>query len=184
MARKGSILALAVLALVASSVIVGLSARLYVPGGSAPGRRAALQSIAGAAAATIGAQAAWADAYGSKPWALSKYAPRILAVKEDVENGNLKTLLEREGTFKALNGYWMFSPEEYGKKNVLVDKIFDAAESNDVAKTKELYEEYVSDEVLKQWAQIKPRKQGHIMNVASALMTGQDTYASKDGRGI
>eukprot|EP00929_Paragymnodinium_shiwhaense_P093956 TRINITY_DN542_c0_g3_i3.p2 TRINITY_DN542_c0_g3~~TRINITY_DN542_c0_g3_i3.p2 ORF type:complete len:162 (-),score=42.64 TRINITY_DN542_c0_g3_i3:428-847(-) len=139
MARKASLLPLAVLALVASSVLVGrLSATLYVPSGSAQGRRAALQSIAGAAAATLGAQAAWADAYGSKPWALSKYAPRVFAVKEDLERGNLKSLLEREGTFKALNGYWMFSPEEYGRKNALVDNMFDAAEQNDVAKAKQL----------------------------------------------
>eukprot|EP00929_Paragymnodinium_shiwhaense_P058270 TRINITY_DN2916_c0_g4_i1.p1 TRINITY_DN2916_c0_g4~~TRINITY_DN2916_c0_g4_i1.p1 ORF type:complete len:209 (-),score=56.77 TRINITY_DN2916_c0_g4_i1:234-788(-) len=184
MARKASILPLAVLAVLGSAMIVGWSSSLYVPGASAPGRREALQGLAGAAAATFGAQAAWADAYGSKPWALSKYAPRVIALKEEVEAGNFKSLLEREGTFKALNGYWMFSPEEYVRKNALVDNLFDAAESGNKGEVQRLYTEYISDEVLRQWQSIKPRNKGHIMNVASALMTGQDTYASKDGRGI
>eukprot|EP00929_Paragymnodinium_shiwhaense_P058261 TRINITY_DN2916_c0_g1_i1.p1 TRINITY_DN2916_c0_g1~~TRINITY_DN2916_c0_g1_i1.p1 ORF type:complete len:207 (-),score=59.31 TRINITY_DN2916_c0_g1_i1:264-818(-) len=184
MARKATILPVAVLALVASCALVGFSSKLFVPTGSPPSRREALQSLAGIAAATVGGQAAWADAYGSKPWALSKYAPRIIALKEDIERGNLKSFLEREGTFKALNGYWMFSPELYAKKNVLVDNMYDAAEKDDKAAVQRLYSEYIGDEVLQQWASIKPRKQGHIMNVASALMTGQNTYASKDGRGI
>eukprot|EP00929_Paragymnodinium_shiwhaense_P009718 TRINITY_DN11399_c0_g1_i1.p2 TRINITY_DN11399_c0_g1~~TRINITY_DN11399_c0_g1_i1.p2 ORF type:complete len:184 (+),score=54.86 TRINITY_DN11399_c0_g1_i1:68-619(+) len=183
MARRSSLLSVALLACVGASAIVGFCGTSFLSG-AAPGRREALQGLAGAAAATFGAQAAWADAYGSKPWALSKYAPRIIALKDEVEQGNLKNLLDREGTFKALNGYWMFSPELYGKKNALVDNLFDAAEQGDKAKVKELYTEYLSDEVLTQWQSIKPRKQGHIMNVASALMTGQNTYASQDGRGI
>eukprot|EP00929_Paragymnodinium_shiwhaense_P093953 TRINITY_DN542_c0_g2_i1.p1 TRINITY_DN542_c0_g2~~TRINITY_DN542_c0_g2_i1.p1 ORF type:complete len:185 (-),score=48.85 TRINITY_DN542_c0_g2_i1:271-825(-) len=184
MARKASILSVAVLALVASSLLVSLAPKLYVPSGGAPGRREALQAMAGAAAATFGTQAAWADAYGSKPWALSKYAPRVLSLKDDIERGNLKPVLEREGSFKALNGYWMFSPEEYAKKNNLVDNLLVAAESSDPATVKKLYNEYISDNVLAQWASIKPRNQGRIMNVASALMTGQSTFASGDGRGI
>eukprot|EP00929_Paragymnodinium_shiwhaense_P058264 TRINITY_DN2916_c0_g1_i4.p1 TRINITY_DN2916_c0_g1~~TRINITY_DN2916_c0_g1_i4.p1 ORF type:complete len:213 (-),score=64.94 TRINITY_DN2916_c0_g1_i4:262-819(-) len=183
-ARKATILPAVVLALVAASGFLSLSSTLFVPTGGELGRREALQSLAGVAAATVGAQAAWADAYGSKPWALSKYAPRIIALKDDIASGNLKVLLEREGTFKALNGYWMFSPELYGKKQALVDNLFDAAEKDDKAAVQKLYDEYLSDEVLVQWQAIKPRKQGHIMNVASALMTGQDTFASKDGRGI
>eukprot|EP00929_Paragymnodinium_shiwhaense_P093951 TRINITY_DN542_c0_g1_i1.p1 TRINITY_DN542_c0_g1~~TRINITY_DN542_c0_g1_i1.p1 ORF type:complete len:186 (-),score=45.05 TRINITY_DN542_c0_g1_i1:273-830(-) len=185
MARKqASVLSVAVLALVASSLLVSLAPKLYVPSSGETGRRGALQAMTGAAVASFGTQAAWADAYGSKPWALSKYAPRVLSLKDDVERGNLKPVLEREGSFKALNGYWMFSPETYARKNNLVDNLLAAAESSDSAKAKELYAEYISDNVLKQWASIKPRNQGRIMNVASALMTGQSTYASGEGRGI
>eukprot|EP00929_Paragymnodinium_shiwhaense_P058268 TRINITY_DN2916_c0_g2_i1.p1 TRINITY_DN2916_c0_g2~~TRINITY_DN2916_c0_g2_i1.p1 ORF type:complete len:209 (-),score=53.81 TRINITY_DN2916_c0_g2_i1:290-844(-) len=184
MARKASLLPMAAAAVVASSMLVALSSTLYVPGSSTPGRREALQGVAAAAAATFGTQAALADAYGSKPWALSKYAPRVLAVQNCVENGNLKAVLEREGSFKALNGYWMFSPEEYRKKNQLVDDMMEAAANSDKAKAQKLYYEYLSDEAIQQWVSIKPRNKGRIMNVDTALMTGQKTFGSQAGRGI
>eukprot|EP00929_Paragymnodinium_shiwhaense_P058269 TRINITY_DN2916_c0_g3_i1.p1 TRINITY_DN2916_c0_g3~~TRINITY_DN2916_c0_g3_i1.p1 ORF type:complete len:185 (-),score=47.93 TRINITY_DN2916_c0_g3_i1:234-788(-) len=184
MARKASLLSAAVLVFLASSLLVSFAPKLYVPRGRDTGRRQALQAIAAAAAATSGTEAAKADAYGSKPWALSKYAPRVLSLKDDVERGNLKPVLEREGSFKGLNGYWMFSPELYAKKGILVDNLLAAVENSDTATAKKLYAEYINDDVLKQWASIKPRNQGRIMNVASALMTGQSTYASGEGRGI
>eukprot|EP00929_Paragymnodinium_shiwhaense_P003437 TRINITY_DN10395_c0_g1_i1.p1 TRINITY_DN10395_c0_g1~~TRINITY_DN10395_c0_g1_i1.p1 ORF type:complete len:193 (+),score=45.52 TRINITY_DN10395_c0_g1_i1:71-649(+) len=161
--------------LVLSAVVLAAacSSLAFVSSSQTPSRREALQGLAGAVAATFGTQAAWADAYGSKPWALSKYGPVIVKLKDAVEAGDMKKVLKRESSFKALNGYWMFSPQEYGKKNKLVDDILLAAEEGNTAKVKELYTEYMADDVMQQFAALKPRNQGKIMNVGTAMFTGQ-----------
>lgn len=179
------------LAVAASFMMAAWSSSLFVgptkPGAQAPPRREVLQGLVGAVVGigqAFGAKEVWADAYGSKPWALSKYAPKVVEIRDDVEAGNMKALLERESALKALNGYWMFSPEEYGKKNKLVSEMLDAADSDDKTKAKELYTRYMSDNVLQEWMSIKPRKQKNMMNVQDALFTGQSTKGSVQGRGI
>lgn len=152
-------------------------------------RREVLHGLVGAVAGTFGAQAAWADAYGSKPWALSKYGPKVTEIIGAVGDGNMKALLGRESAMKALNGYWLFSPKEYGEKNKLVAEMMDAAENDDTVKAKALYGRYLSDDVMQQWMAAgelhsKPRLGRSILSAQSSLFSGQDTKGSVDGRGI
>jgi len=187
MARKSSLLSVTLLGLVASFMIAAWSSpRAYVPGAQGAGRRELLQGLTGAMAATVGSQAAWADAFGSRRWALSKYAPRVMGLREQVEAGNMTPLLEREGSFKALNGYWMFNEDEYAAKNQLVSDMFEAAEKDDKARAADLYNKYLNDPVFKEWSSLTDRRivKKHIQTAQNQLFTGQETFGSKEGRGI
>jgi hypothetical protein len=154
---------------VASSLL--WSASLFVQP-SAPGRREALQSLAGAVATTFGTQAAWADAYGSKPWALTKYGPTAIALEADIDAGDMKKVMKNEGTFKALNGFWMFSPQDYGKKQRLVSEMMAAAEDGQQATVKKIYTEYMSDPDMQQYKNLPRRPVKNMMSVGRALYTG------------
>eukprot|EP00440_Ansanella_granifera_P032649 gb/GFBE01035420.1/.p1 GENE.gb/GFBE01035420.1/~~gb/GFBE01035420.1/.p1 ORF type:complete len:192 (+),score=56.64 gb/GFBE01035420.1/:1-576(+) len=107
------------------------------------GRREAVQSAA-AAAATFGAQAAWADAQGEPTMAFGKYGPTILGLKSAVDSGDLKAVLKREQKFKLLNSYWRNSPDDFQKVTSLTEALLDAADAGKVSEVQKLYTEYTS----------------------------------------
>ncbi|CAE8617619.1 unnamed protein product [Polarella glacialis] len=133
-----------VVLLVAASVAVRTGLPAFLTPGSEFSRRDALAVASGAAVATLGVQTAWADAQGEPNFALFKYGPPILKLKDAVEKGDMDEVLRKENKFKLLNGYWRNQPEQYKEVNMLTEQILDAAAGGNTKEVKDLYAQYVS----------------------------------------
>merc|ERR1719198_927575 len=135
-------------------------------------REAVLSSAAGAAAAaTLGAPAAWADAQGEPARALAKYGPKVLALKDAVAAGDLETILKNENKFKLLNGFWRNAPFTYKKQAALTENILDAADAGKKDEVKDLFAQYISEPTLVSFAKYPPPTGYHIINV-NAMSAG------------
>eukprot|EP00441_Pelagodinium_beii_P041412 CAMPEP_0197646208 /NCGR_PEP_ID=MMETSP1338-20131121/22363_1 /TAXON_ID=43686 ORGANISM="Pelagodinium beii, Strain RCC1491" /NCGR_SAMPLE_ID=MMETSP1338 /ASSEMBLY_ACC=CAM_ASM_000754 /LENGTH=110 /DNA_ID=CAMNT_0043219821 /DNA_START=63 /DNA_END=392 /DNA_ORIENTATION=+ len=108
---RGRILPVAAL-LFAGTAVVQLTSTAFL---TVVSRREALQAAAGAAA-VLGAQAALADAQGEPIAALRIRGPQIWAMRKDVEAGDFKKVLKKEGQWQNLNSYWRNQKDEYDKK--------------------------------------------------------------------
>ena len=142
MARRSPLSLLVALALAAVAV-------RFVGPAFAPGlnRRDVLASLSAATVATVGTQAAWADAQGEPVTCLARYGPQVLGLKAAVDKGDMETVLKKEPKFKALNSYWRNQPGFFEKKAELSEKIMEAADAGKKDEVKKLYAEYVSDPV-------------------------------------
>eukprot|EP00440_Ansanella_granifera_P021403 gb/GFBE01023234.1/.p1 GENE.gb/GFBE01023234.1/~~gb/GFBE01023234.1/.p1 ORF type:complete len:192 (+),score=57.01 gb/GFBE01023234.1/:1-576(+) len=138
---RGSSASARLVVLLAGCMALRLAQHAFVlPGLS---RRGAFQAAAGAAA-TVGAQAAWADAQGEPTMAFGKYGPTILGLKSAVDSGDLKAVLKREQKFKLLNSYWRNSPDDFQKVTSLTEALLDAADAGKASEVQKLYTEYTS----------------------------------------
>merc|ERR1719198_620772 len=135
-------------------------------------REAVLSSAAGAAAAaTLGAPAAWADAQGEPARALAKYGPKVLALKDAVASGDLDTILKSENKFKLLNGFWRNAPFTFKKQSGLTEELLDAADAGKKEDVKNLYSQYISEPTLVSFAKYPPPTGYHVINV-NAMSAG------------
>jgi len=173
MERRSCLLPLVLLGLLGWNV----RPSLFVPGASALGRRETLQGLVGTLGAAFGLagsqDAAWADAFGSRGAALSKYGPVVLQLQEAVDSGDMKAIMKKEGDFKLLNGFWMFQDDKYQQKNDLVARLMSAAESDNKAEVKTLYDEYINDKVITEFRSLPQRNKKHLITVGGAMFTGQ-----------
>merc|ERR1719229_126617 len=139
------------------------------PGAMAGRREVMLGSAAGAAAATLGAEAAYADWQGEPAKMLSKYGPAVLALKDDVENGNLEAVLKKENKFKLLNGFYRNAPYLYKKQVGLTEDLLDAADQGKKDEVKRIYKEYISEQSLQNFAKYPPPKFNNFVVKVSAM---------------
>ena len=142
MARHSKLLAALVLA-VAGLAFQTIS-RAFVATGL--NRREALQAAA-VSIATVGSQAALADAQGEPIACVIRYGPQVLALKGAVEKGDMEAILKKESQFKLLNSYWRNDPALFSKYSTLSEKLLEAADEGKKDEVKQLYTEYTSDSV-------------------------------------
>ncbi|CAJ1414937.1 unnamed protein product, partial [Effrenium voratum] len=119
----------------AALVLLGAACVLYnavAPAFVATGlnRREALQA-ASLSIATLGTQAAWADAQGEPLACLTRYGPQILKLKDAVDKGDMETILKKEPKFKLLNSYWRNEPALFTKYSTLAEQLLEAADEVD-----------------------------------------------------
>ncbi|CAJ1433406.1 unnamed protein product [Effrenium voratum] len=151
----------------AALVLLGAACVLYnavAPAFVATGlnRREALQA-ASLSIATLGTQAAWADAQGEPLACLTRYGPQILKLKDAVDKGDMETILKKEPKFKLLNSYWRNEPALFTKYSTLAEQLLEAADEGKKDEVKKLYKEYTSDPIFD--ALKTPIKRGHPMSV-------------------
>ena len=102
---------------------------------------------AGVSIATVGTQAALADAQGEPIACVIRYGPQVLALKGAVEKGDMEAVLKKESQFKLLNSYWRNDPALFSKYSTLSEKLLEAADEGKKDEVKQLYTEYTSDSV-------------------------------------
>ena len=152
MARHSKLLAALVLAL------AGLALQTITKAFVATGlnRREALQA-AGVSIATVGSQAAWADAQGEPLACVSRYGPQILKLQDAVDKGDTIAILKKEPKFKLLNSYWRNDPALFEKYSALSEQLLEAADEGKKDEVKKLYKEYTSDPIFEAFRKPLPR---------------------------
>jgi hypothetical protein len=168
---KARVLPVAVLAVaVYGAALLASSTGFVAPGAAASRREAVLGGAAGAAAAaTLGAEAAYADWQGEPAKMLSKYGPAVLALKDDVEKGDLEAVLKKENKFKLLNGFYRNSPFLYKKQVGLTEDLLDAADQGKKDEVKKLYSEYIGEKSHMNFAKYPPPKFNNFVVKVSAM---------------
>mmetsp|Transcript_102314 Transcript_102314/g.181681 ORF Transcript_102314/g.181681 Transcript_102314/m.181681 type:complete len:192 (-) Transcript_102314:61-636(-) len=165
---RGRILPVAAL-LFAGTAVVQLTSTAFL---TVVSRREALQAAAGAAA-VLGAQAALADAQGEPIAALRIRGPQIWAMRKDVEAGDFKKVLKKEGQWQNLNSYWRNQKDEYDKKVAITETALIAAKNQDQAALQAAYNEYMSDPVFDCIKNPPPPTRGKVVNLEAS---GRNPY--------
>merc|ERR1712217_877031 len=96
---------------------------------------------------------------------LSKYFPSVQALKSDVDAGNLDAVLKKENKFKLLNGFYRNAPYLYKKQVGLTEDLLDAADQGKKEEVKKLYNEYISESSLANFAKFPPAKGRGVVKV-------------------
>merc|ERR1711933_5394 len=115
--------------------------------------------------ATLGAEAAHADWQGEPAKMLSKYGPQVLALKDSVESGDLEAVLKKENKFKLLNGFFRNAPYLYKRQVGLTEDLLDAADQGKKEEVKRIYNEYMSETSLANYAKFPPAKGKGVVKV-------------------